>query len=129
MDLDRFNPGWLVINVFLIKAFRLDPIGMAMQRLRPIFQIGKNEGRYLTTIANQVALGIFLSGPINLVEISELEDMPVNRNIFLILVTHSFSRSCQRCLSRGCFSSPGFWLFLAVFYRVRLGSGLFTLNR
>src|SRR5438093_12621835 len=129
MDLDRFNPGWLVINVFLIKAFRLDPVGMAMQRLRPIFQIGKNEGRYLTIIANQVALGIFLSGPINLVKISELEDMPVNRNIFLILVTHSFSRSCQSSLSRGCFSFPLFSVFLAVFYGARWGSRLFTLNR
>ena len=70
MNFDRLNPGWLVFDVFLIKALLLDPIGMTMQRLRSIFQIGKNEGRNLAIIANQVALGVLFSGPINLVEIS-----------------------------------------------------------
>ena len=66
------NPGGNEVRrVLLIKALSRDAVGIAGQHHRPIAQVRQQPGRDVPVIVDEIALGVPLLGPEDLVEVGE----------------------------------------------------------
>ena len=74
MDFQRFHPaGDGMVDVFLEEAGGRDAVGMAMERFRPVLQIGEDEGRDGPVVGDHVSLCVSVFRPEHLIEIGQVD--------------------------------------------------------
>src|SRR5262249_22814513 len=67
--------------VLLEEALAVDAVGMPVERLGTILQVGQNESRDVAIVLDQVALGVAFIGPVKLTEVCQMERVPINLNV------------------------------------------------
>ena len=81
-DLHGFHPGRRrLAQVLLEEALARDAVGMPVQRLGPVLEVGEDPLRHPPVIFDQVSLGVPLPGPEDLVEMGQLRAGPEFRRL------------------------------------------------
>ena len=89
-DRDRLDPvGHETWRILLIEGFPVDAVGKARQHHGAVFEIRQQPGRDGSVILDEIALGVLLFRPEDLVEIRELH-----------FTEHGARSSTLRCLGR-----------------------------
>src|SRR5438876_109125 len=67
------HPGWrwLPADVFLEEALGRDVVGMSVEGLGPVFEIGQQDRSHFSVISDQVPLRVSLFRPVTLVQIRQ----------------------------------------------------------